>query len=123
MSERAAPTISLAIDSRDPAALAPFWAAALDYEPAGSEGAYTVLVPRGRPGPNLLLQRVPEEKSGKNRVHIDVKVPDVEATVARLQGLGASRASEVRSELGSTWIVMADPEGNEFCVCDGGGSC
>ena len=123
MSDPGAPEISVAIDSVDPEALAPFWAAALDSEVAGTEGAYTALVPRGRPGPNVLLQRVPEAKAGKNRLHIDIKVADFEATAARLEQLGARRMTGAVSELGSTWIVMADPEGNEFCVCDGQGGC
>lgn len=117
------PELTVTIDARDPEALAPFWAAALAYEIAGSEGNYVALAPSGRAGPVVLLQRVPEEKSGKNRVHLDLKVPDIEAAASRLVGLGARRTSGVERELGSTWIVMADPEGNEFCVCDGGSGC
>jgi predicted enzyme related to lactoylglutathione lyase len=123
VAEPRSPELTVTIDARDPRSLAPFWAAALAYDVAGAEGSYVALVPRGRPGPNLLLQRVPEEKAGKNRVHLDLKVPDIEDTAARLEQLGAHRTSGVMSELGATWIVMADPEGNEFCVCDGGGGC
>ena len=61
------------------------------------------------------MQQVPEPKTVKNRVHLDLKVPDVEATVARLEALGARTAGPIE-ELGSCWVVMADPEGNEFCV-------
>ena len=120
----AAPELSLVIDARDPDALAPFWAAALGYVVVGAEGNYVVLVPDGRAGPNLLIQRVAEAKAVKNRVHIDLKDPDVAGLVARLEALGASRLEPgARAELGATWIVMADPEGNEFCVCDGAGGC
>lgn len=117
------PDLTITIDAREPEALAPFWAAALAYEIVGSEGNYVALVPSGRPGPMLLLQRVPEEKSAKNRVHLDLKVPDIEATAGRLEELGARRTSGVVDELDSRWIVMEDPEGNEFCVCRSGGGC
>jgi len=117
------PELTVTIDAADPEALAVFWAAALGYDRAGAADSYVALVPPGRPGPNVLLQRVPEPKTVKNRVHLDLKVPDIAATVARLQALGARRTSEVIEELGSCWIVMADPEGNEFCVCDGQGGC
>ena len=118
------PELTVTVDARDPEALAPFWAAALAYAVVGAEGNYVALVPSGRPGPTVLLQRVPEEKTAKNRVHLDLKVPDIEAEASRLEGLGARRSSGVLRELGSSWIVMADPEGNEFCVCDGGsGAC
>ena len=117
-------TLGLVLDSRDPDALAPFWAAALRYQVLGGAGNYVMLTPDGRPGPNLLIQRVPEDKAGKNRMHMDVHTPDVEGEVARLEELGARRLDDgVRSEFGSTWIQMADPEGNEFCVCDGGACC
>jgi predicted enzyme related to lactoylglutathione lyase len=118
------PDLSLVVDARHPEALAPFWAAALGYLVAGAEGNYVALVPDGRPGPNLLIQQVDEAKTVKNRVHLDLKDPDVEGLVTRLEGLGARRLEEgPRREWGATWVVMADPEGNEFCVCDGAGGC
>jgi len=117
-------TLALVLDAHDPEALAPFWAAALRYVIVGGAGSYLMLSPDGRPGPNLLLQRVPEDKTGKNRMHMDVHTPDVEGEAARLEALGARRLEAgPRRELGSTWVQMADPEGNEFCVCDGGGGC
>ncbi|MDT9690617.1 VOC family protein [Streptomyces sp. P9(2023)] len=68
-------------------------------------------------GRRILFQRVPEEKTVKNRLHMDLHPgPDArDAEVARLESLGASALRRV-SEHGSTWVVMADPEGNEFCV-------
>ena len=72
-------------------------------------------------GRRLLFQRVPEPKTVKNRMHLDIETPDVSAEAARLEGLGARRVqAEEMHEHGTTWIVMADPEGNEFCVCDSG---
>jgi predicted enzyme related to lactoylglutathione lyase len=117
-------SLGLVLDCRDPDQLAPFWSAALDYTTAGGAGGYVLLVPAGRPGPHLLLQRVPEARVGKNRMHLDLHTPDIEAEATRLTGLGARRLAAVPlEEHGSHWIVMADPEGNEFCVCDGGGGC
>jgi predicted enzyme related to lactoylglutathione lyase len=116
-----APTIGLVLDCHDPGALAEFWAAALDYVTVGDAGAYVVLLPNGRPGPKLLLQRVPEAKSVKNRMHLDIDATDIEAEAERLEALGAHRAqADQLHEHGTNWILMSDPEGNEFCVCDGG---
>jgi predicted enzyme related to lactoylglutathione lyase len=71
--------------------------------------------------PKLLLQAVPEPKTAENRMHLDIDTPDLEAEVARLEALGARRLEAgVRSEHGTNWVIMADPEGNDFCVCDGG---
>jgi predicted enzyme related to lactoylglutathione lyase len=115
------PAIGLVLDCQDPAQLAEFWAAALDYVSAGDAGSYTALFPNGRPGPKLLLQQVPEPKQTKNRMHLDIETPDIETEATRLEALGATRVqSDQISEHGSTWILMADPEGNEFCVCDAG---
>jgi predicted enzyme related to lactoylglutathione lyase len=115
------PALGLVLDCHDPESLAPFWADALGYVTLGGVENYVLLVPDGRPGPKLLLQRVPEAKAGKNRMHLDIEVPDIEAVADRLEAAGARRVSSgVESEHGSSWIVMTDPEGNEFCVCDGG---
>ncbi|MGW0813356.1 VOC family protein [Streptomyces viridiviolaceus] len=68
-------------------------------------------------GRRLLFQRVPEAKAGKNRLHLDLHPGEGrrEEEVARLEGLGASVLRRVK-ELGGEWVLMADPEGNEFCV-------
>ncbi|MDT0614165.1 VOC family protein [Streptomyces lancefieldiae] len=68
-------------------------------------------------GRRLLFQRVPEAKAGKNRIHLDLHSGEAarEEEVARLEGLGASVLRQVK-EPGGEWVVMADPEGNEFCV-------
>jgi predicted enzyme related to lactoylglutathione lyase len=115
------PTIGLVLDCHDPARLADFWAGALGYVSLGEAGAYVVLLPDGRPGPKLLLQQVPEPKTLKNRMHLDIDAVDIETEATRLEALGAQRvAGEPIHEHGTNWILMADPEGNEFCVCDGG---
>jgi predicted enzyme related to lactoylglutathione lyase len=115
--------IGLVLDCADPEQLAEFWAPALGYANLGTVGAYVALYPNGRSGPKLLLQRVAEPKAVKNRMHFDIEVADIAAEADRLVALGATRVSETpRSEHGSTWVLMTDPEGNEFCVCDGGPS-
>lgn len=117
----AGPTIGLVLDCHEPERLAAFWAAALDYVSLGAAGTYVVLLPNGRPGPKLLLQQVPEPKTTKNRMHLDIDAIDIEAEATRLEALGALRvADDQLHEHGTNWILMADPEGNEFCVCDGG---
>jgi predicted enzyme related to lactoylglutathione lyase len=113
--------IGLVLDCADPSALADFWSAALGYTPLGGAGSYVLLVDESGVQPKLLLQGVPEEKAGKNRMHLDIEVGDIEAEAARLEVLGARRvASEQMHEHGTSWVLMTDPEGNEFCVCDGG---
>ena len=114
-------SIGFVLDCADAEALAPFWTAALGYRQEGAGGGYVVLVDADGTRPKLLLQTVAEPKVAKNRMHVDVHVPDVDAEVARLEALGGRRVEgEARHQFGTTWIVMADPEGNEFCVCDGG---
>ncbi len=82
--------IGLVLDSRDPEALAPFWAAALGYVVAGSVENYVLLLPDGREGPKLLLQRVPEPKADKNRMHLDIEAADIEGRATQLEALGAT---------------------------------
>jgi predicted enzyme related to lactoylglutathione lyase len=121
MSQRPNHRFGLVLDCVDPERLAAFWAAALDYVNVGSAGAYVALYPRTGDGPKLLLQQVAEAKSVKNRMHLDIDAVDVEAEADRLTGLGARRTTtDICHEHGSSWIVMTDPEGNEFCICDGG---
>ena len=115
------PAIGLVLDCTDPVALAEFWGPALHYVSVGEFGSYVALFPNGRAGPKLLLQRVAEPKATKNRMHLDIEVPNIEAEAARLVALGATRVQDdTLSEHGTTWVLMSDPEGNEFCVCDAG---
>jgi hypothetical protein len=112
--------IELVLDCADPAGLAEFWCAALNYRNFYRGAKLAVLVPNDGAGPPLLLQGVPEPKAGKNRMHLDIVVDDVEAEVRRLQALGAHRIDDgVQSFGGTRWLVMSDPEHNEFCVSTG----
>ena len=113
--------LGLVLDCADPDALAEFWSAAIGYTTLGGAGSYVLLVDEAGQQPKLLLQRVAEPKSGKNRMHFDIETPTVDAEVVRLEALGARRIeAEAIEEHGNRWVVMADPEGNEFCVCNAG---
>lgn len=107
------------IDCENPRALAEFWAAAMDYKISEDYGGeFVMLLPEGGTlgeVPYLGLQRVPEKRDGKNRAHLDFHTEDRLAEVERLVGLGASVLGEEKMP-GLTWSVLADPEGNEFCV-------
>ena len=113
----AAANLDIVIDCADPPALAEFWAEALDYKNAGQYEQYVILLPREPGHPPVLLQGVPEPKLAKCRVHIDIRAGDVGAEARRLEVLGASRIDIGQGE--QDWITMADPEGNDFCVCPG----
>jgi catechol 2,3-dioxygenase-like lactoylglutathione lyase family enzyme len=105
------------LDCADPDELAVFWTEALGYRGHESGDPYVVLVPARPEDPEILLQRVPEPKVGKNRMHFDMRVDHLESEVERLTALGATQlSSEPIVEEGYRWLVMADPEGNEFCV-------
>lgn len=109
--------LEITLDCNDLEAEAAFWAAALGYEKRATvPGSYVSLVPPRGAGLTLTLQRVPEPKLAKNRMHLDVLVPDVETELDRLLSLGAHRVSERMEQYGTTWYVLADPEGNEFCL-------
>jgi hypothetical protein len=110
----------LCVDTADPTRLAGFWESALGWRrtlelddevvlepPAGSREDGVV--------PDLLFVRVPEDKAGKNRLHLDLRPRDQNAEVARLELLGARRA-DVGQNPDVSWVVMSDPDGNEFCV-------
>lgn len=142
-----ATAIQVVFDCADPAQLAPFWAAALGYKqddpPPGFETWPDFLKAQGVPedqwnsanavsdpdgvGPRIFFQRVPEPKSVKNRVHLDLNVGGghsvpieerrtrIAAVAERLIQSGAKRLREMEQR-GEYWVVMADPEGNEFCL-------
>jgi len=117
----------IAIDCADPLALARFWCSVLGYDvqDEDEEGVVTIgspLAPEGRerPGPvppTLTFARVPEGKVVKNRLHLDVNPTDrdQDAEVQRLLDLGA-RHADVGQTGEESWVTLADPEGNEFCV-------
>lgn len=117
------------VDCADPSALSRFWAAALDYQVLDESTDVVEIGPGGRTDeelvadfrsgpavPSLIFIRVPEPKTVKNRLHLDLSPidSDRDSEVARLEDLGASRTD--LAPAGSSWVVMTDPEGNEFCV-------
>ncbi|MFE6042615.1 VOC family protein [Streptomyces sp. NPDC056452] len=119
----------LAIDCADPGGLARFWCSVLDYVVQDEDdevvtiGSPAVPEGRNRPGPvppTMTFARVPEGKAAKNRLHIDVNATDREQDeeVRRLLGLGA-RHADVGQTGNESWVTLADPEGNEFCVLAG----
>jgi hypothetical protein len=128
MSSRLTETI---VDCADPAALAEFWCAALGYVVAHADDAHGFVeiapqrtdaelleaVRRGPVPPSLIFVRVPERKVGKNRLHLDLSPIDCSQAeeVDRLLALGATHA-DIGQRGEQSWVVLADPEGNEFCV-------
>jgi len=115
----------LVIDCADPGGLARFWCSVLDYEVQDQDNDVVIIgspeVPEGKDRlgpipPSLTFARVPEGKSVKSRLHIDVNPTDreQEAEVRRLLDLGARHAGVGQGE--ESWVVLIDPEGNEFCV-------
>lgn len=115
--------VHVTFDAVDPAALAAFWAAALQrpvdpVDPAAA-GFFASIDNDAKDRTTWFFLKVPEGKVAKNRVHVDLEADDLEAEVTRLTALGATRISE-HEEWGATWTVLTDPEGNEFCVGIGG---
>jgi predicted enzyme related to lactoylglutathione lyase len=111
------PIASVVVDCADPAAMARFWGAATDWTVRSVSGDTAVLRSAAGVGPYLQFARVPEPKSGWNRVHLDVRPypgDDPQAEAARLLALGATAVDLGRSQV--PWTVLADPEGNEFCL-------
>jgi predicted enzyme related to lactoylglutathione lyase len=108
------------VDANDPSALAGFWQELLGWRRT-YEGEDEVVLepPAGSPedgvAPDLLFLKVPEGKQGKNRLHLDLRPDDRDAEVARAEALGATRV-DVGQDDAVTWVVLADPEGNEFFI-------
>ena len=110
------------VDARDPYALSAWWAAVLDYrrdpdvpdEPGSEE--YLLMSADG--AHRILFIEAPDVKSVKNRVHFDLRPTDRirDEEVVRVLGLGATQIDDQRSPEGAGWVVLADPEGNEFCI-------
>jgi predicted enzyme related to lactoylglutathione lyase len=116
--------VHLVVDAADPPGLARFWSAALGWEVGAEEPSEVVVWPHGYDYPDpgalpLVFVPLPEPKTVKNRVHLDLASASVDqqaAEVGRLLGLGATPADIGQGEV--PWVVLADPEGNEFCVLD-----
>jgi predicted enzyme related to lactoylglutathione lyase len=108
------------IDSKDPQALAAFWAAALGWRVTlDTEDEACIEPPAGSPendvSPDYLFVKVPDDKVTKNRLHLDLRPADQTSEAERLEALGARRI-DIGQSPDATWIVFADPEGNEFCL-------
>lgn len=112
---------TLTVDCADPAPIARWWAGALGWHITYEGDDECVIEPSAEPHPDdcavpcLLFIKVPDAKSAKNRLHLDLRPDDRDAEVARLEALGAKRI-DIGQEPDVTWVVMSDPFENEFCV-------
>jgi hypothetical protein len=115
---------NVTFDCADPRQLGAFWAAVTGYTIAEERDDFVRLAaPDKRGVRHLLFFRVPEPKTAKSRVHVDLATRDADSEIARLVGLGASLVDEPsgdgptwREGNGTRWVTMRDPEGNEFCL-------
>jgi hypothetical protein len=105
------------VDAADPVALGRWWAEALGWVVVNDDPEEFEIRPSPDRVPGLLFAGVPEAKTIKNRLHLDFRPDDRDAEVARLEALGATRSDIGQGD--QTWVVLADPEGNEFCVLSG----
>jgi predicted enzyme related to lactoylglutathione lyase len=107
---------TVTVDCHDPALLARFWQRALGYSWAydDADGSEVCIEPDDDDCPAVLFVKVPGSKLGKNRLHFDLMPEDQATEVQRLVELGAVEIDIGQSDV--DWVVMADPEGNEFCV-------
>lgn len=102
------------IDARDPVALGRWWADALGWVIVNDDADEFEIRETADRSPGIIFEPVGEAKQQKNRVHLDFRPDDQEAEVQRLLGLGASPVDVGQGDV--PWVVLADPEGNEFCV-------
>ena len=110
-------------DARDAGRLARFWAQVLGWQVGPGASEFVATVSGSHPAPGsmpMLFVQVPEEKAGKNRVHLDLVADDVRVEAARLVEIGAAVVHE-KTEWGHHWITLQDPEGNEFCIASPAG--
>ena len=113
----------IGIDVTDLDRSAVFWSELLGLKPAPRRGDDTypyLSFERLANGIKIYLQRVPEKKTSKTRVHLDVATRDLEVALAKVKSLGGQEVRRVQ-ELGNEWIVVLDPDGNEFCLTRGEG--
>jgi predicted enzyme related to lactoylglutathione lyase len=108
----------IVIDCADLDRSADFWTETLGYLREGSAGKiYQTLVPADGRGCEILLQRVPDRKSAKTRLHLDLRTTDLASEVERVRNVGAALVAEQPiTEAGWSWHVLVDPDGNEFCI-------
>jgi predicted enzyme related to lactoylglutathione lyase len=102
---------------------AAFWAAALDYVPRDDPSAddFVLLRPRNGRGPNVSLDRVRSALTIPPRIHLDLYADDQAGEVERLKGLGATEVHWDKRPIDADYVILADPEGNRFCVVDARG--
>jgi predicted enzyme related to lactoylglutathione lyase len=105
---------AIVMDVNDLEMCGKFWSRVLGADVLYQDERYLQIGNKGE-RPTLLLQKVPERNKGKNRVHIDLDVHDLDEAVNRVQGLGGHKLRQIK-EHGIEWVVMADPDGNEFCL-------
>ena len=106
---------SVTVDCNDVEAMVAFWSNALELEETVRYPSYVWLSPLSEGGPALAFQKVPEPRQGKNRLHLDLTAADPAALIERVIELGGSRVED-HEVSGFHWSVLADPEGNVFCV-------
>jgi hypothetical protein len=107
---------NVTFDCADPRRLAAFWSEVTGYRPVTERSDFVALeAPDARGVRRLLFFHVPEPKVAKNRVHVDLAAKDPEREIDRLVALGATRGQDHQGN-GTSWTVMSDPEGNEFCL-------
>lgn len=110
---------NLVLDSLDPDAIAPFWCALLGVDVVDrlDEGRFLELGLPSTGGVAIILQRVPDAKVGKNRMHVDLEVRDLDEATQEIERLGGRwRDRTTHDDYGFRWRNMADPQGNEFCI-------
>ena len=95
-----------------------FWSTALDYEVGHASDDFVLLRPRDGTGPNVSLDRVPAPVQVPPKLHLDLYAPDQAAEVTRLLGLGATEVHWDKRPPDADYVILADPEGNRFCVID-----
>jgi predicted enzyme related to lactoylglutathione lyase len=106
---------SITFDAADPPALARFWGEVTGYQVEFADEFIAILSGDGSVGPQLMFIKVPEGKTAKNRMHVDLGSADLEGETERVLGLGAELVGRYE-EYGATWASFRDPEGNEFCI-------
>ena len=109
--------VDVGLDVNDLATMKAFWEETLGYHEARGKESYSYLVDPSGHGPHLFLQVVPERRTEKNRLHLDIVVASLPEAVAAAEARGATRVTEFKTPI--TWfVVLEDPEGNQFCLVD-----
>jgi len=103
------------VDALDPVRLAHWWAEVLRFQVLEESADVMLIGPDAKTSPQLTFVAVPDPKDGKNRMHLDLTPDDQDAEVERLLDMGA-RHVDIGQSASASWVVMSDPEGNEFCV-------